>query len=66
MIRQINIERFKSIQSAELCLEKINVLVGANNSGKSSILQALQFVTSVAQASKLYAKTHVTFKNDKW
>lgn len=66
MITQIKIERFKSIQTAELSLEKINVLVGANNSGKSSILQALQFVTSVAQASKLYAKTRVTFKNEKW
>ena len=53
MIRRIEIERFKSIQHVELNLGRVNVLVGANNSGKSSILQAIQFATSVAQTSQL-------------
>lgn len=57
MVKQITIERFKSIESATLDLGKINVLVGANNSGKSSVLQALQFATSVAQTAKLYSQT---------
>lgn len=56
MIKQIRIERFKSIESATLDLARINVLVGANNAGKSSILQALQFSTSVAQTAKLYTQ----------
>ena len=53
MIRKIEIDRFKSLQHVELNLGKVNVLVGANNSGKSSILQAIQFATSVAQTSQL-------------
>ena len=53
MISIIRIERFKSIQQVELKLGKVNVLVGANNSGKSSILQAIQFTTSVAQTSQM-------------
>ena len=57
MIKQISIDRFKSIASATLKLDKINVLVGANNAGKSSVLQALQFTTSVAQTAKLYSQS---------
>ena len=45
---------------------KINVLVGANNSGKSSVLQALQFATSVAQTAKLYSQTTKFDKNSVW
>ncbi len=56
MIKKIEIERFKSIQHVELNLGKVNVLVGANNSGKSSILQAIQFATSVAQTSQMSVK----------
>lgn len=52
MIKKIEIDRFKSIQHVELDLGRVNVLVGANNSGKSSILQAIQFATSVAQTSQ--------------
>lgn len=55
MITKITIDRFKSIQHAELNLGRVNVLVGANNSGKSSILQAIQFATSVAQTSQFNA-----------
>lgn len=66
MVKQITIERFKSIESATLDLGKINVLVGANNSGKSSVLQALQFATSVAQTAKLYSQTTKFDRNSVW
>jgi energy-coupling factor transporter ATP-binding protein EcfA2 len=62
MIRKIEIDRFKSIEHVELNLGKVNVLVGANNSGKSSILQAIQFATSVAQTSQL-SPSAPKFKN---
>ena len=52
MIKKIEIKRFKSVEHVELNLGRINVLVGANNAGKSSILQAIQFATSVAQTSQ--------------
>lgn len=63
MIRSVKVERFKTIQSATLELDKINVLVGANNAGKSSVLQALQFATSVAQTAKLFAQ-NIKFNRD--
>lgn len=63
MIQSVKVERFKTIQSVTLELDKINVLVGANNAGKSSVLQALQFATSVAQTAKLFAQ-NVKFNRD--
>ena len=63
MIQSVKVERFKTIQSATLDLQKINVLVGANNAGKSSILQALQFATSVAQTAKLFTQ-NIKFNKD--
>jgi len=53
MIEKITIERFKNIKKIELDLDNINVLVGSNNSGKSSILQSIQFAVSIAQTTSL-------------
>lgn len=66
MITQVKIERFKSLKSVTLDLEKINVLVGANNAGKSSVLQALQFTTSVAQTAKLFSQSSKLWKDEVW
>lgn len=66
MIKQVSIHRFKSIDSATLDLGKINVLVGANNAGKSSVLQALQFATSVAQTARLYSQGTKFDKDGTW
>lgn len=41
MIKSLNIQNFKSLRKAELSLGKINVLTGANNSGKSSFIYSL-------------------------
>ena len=43
MIKHIKLENFKRVTSFETDLDGINVLVGANNSGKSSVLQGIQF-----------------------
>lgn len=53
MIDNIIIERFKNIKKIELKLENINILVGSNNAGKSSILQSIQFAVSIAQTTSL-------------
>lgn len=53
MIESIVIERFKNIQKIELPLSNINILVGSNNAGKSSILQGIQFAVSIAQTTSL-------------
>jgi len=49
MITEVTIKRFKTIKEITLPLRRINILIGSNNSGKSSILQALQFSVSVGQ-----------------
>jgi ABC-type cobalamin/Fe3+-siderophores transport system ATPase subunit len=41
----ITIEQFKRIDSIELPLADLNILVGANGSGKSSVLQALHLAS---------------------
>lgn len=52
MLDSIKIERFKNIDAIEIPLGNINILIGSNNSGKSSIQQAIQFAVSIAQTAK--------------
>lgn len=52
-ISSIIIRRFKRIENIEIPLENVTVIVGANNSGKSSILQAIHLAVSISQTSKL-------------
>lgn len=51
VLDKIRIEKFKKIKDATLDkLGSINVLIGSNNSGKSSIIQGIQFAISSAQS----------------
>lgn len=66
MIKHIVLDKFKRINRFESDLDDINVIVGANNSGKSSVLQGIHFtiltevvrrsvgLTTVSQDSLLY------------
>ena len=47
MIESIYIKNFKSLNAVELKLEKFNCLIGMNGSGKSTILQALDFLSQL-------------------
>lgn len=47
MINSIWVDNFKSLVGFELPLAKFNCLVGLNGSGKSTILQALDFVSQL-------------------
>lgn len=49
MINRIRIKEFKKISDITLDLDRINIFIGANNSGKSSVLQAIQFAIGTAQ-----------------
>ena len=53
MLQSLRIERFKRIRDAPFDLEPLNVLVGANNSGKSSIIQGLHFAIATLQTISL-------------
>ena len=46
MLDKIFIRNFKSLQNVSLELKDVNLLIGANNSGKSNLLKALEFLNS--------------------
>lgn len=52
MIKQINIENFKSINEVNLKLGRLNIFIGENGAGKSNILEAIAFA-GAASAKKL-------------
>lgn len=46
-LRRIRIEGFKSIASAEIALRDLNIVVGANGSGKSNLMSAFRLLERV-------------------
>ncbi len=55
-LESIKIEKFKRIDSIDLPLADLNILVGSNGSGKSSILQALHLASCLMrQADRIRA-----------
>jgi predicted ATPase len=47
-IKNIKIENFKSIKQMDLQLQDINILIGANGSGKSNLLSLFEFLRQIA------------------
>lgn len=52
-ITAIHVKRFKGIDDAPFDVSSINVFIGANNSGKSSLAQLLHFSVAILQAIDL-------------
>ena len=52
MIQSFKIENFKSYKKAELKLAPLTVMIGANASGKSNALEAVRFLSWMAQGQK--------------
>ena len=48
MIKQIKVENFKSFEKIELDLQKFNVLIGPNASGKSNFISIFRFLKDIA------------------
>lgn len=55
-IQNFRIRRFKGIDDTSVALSDMNIIVGSNNSGKSSIIQALHFGIAVLQSIELAKK----------
>lgn len=53
MLQSIHIEGFKSYRSAELPLAELTVLIGANASGKSNLIEAIQILSWIARGRRL-------------
>src|SRR5580704_5210703 len=49
MIRKVAISGYRSLRDARLALDTLNVVTGANGSGKSSLYRALRLLADVAQ-----------------
>jgi hypothetical protein len=48
-LQSLRIERFKRVEDAAFDLQILNVLVGGNNAGKSSLIQGLHFAVGLLQ-----------------
>jgi len=64
MIQSFTIENFKSYKKAELKLAPLTVMVGANASGKSNALEAIRFLSWMAQGQKLSALQYEINQNN--
>jgi len=62
-ISTVLIRRFKRLEEIEIALDDVTLLIGANNSGKSSILQAIHFAVSISQSARLVGEG-VAWRND--
>ena len=59
MLTSFTVERFKSYeQEATLHLAPLTVLIGANASGKSNVIEALRLLSWIARGNKLSAVSH--------
>lgn len=56
MIRELTLENFRAFRVLHLAgLGRVNLLVGANNSGKTSVLEAVSFLASGGDPLELHA-----------
>jgi AAA15 family ATPase/GTPase len=53
VLTQIQLRNFKSYRSGTLHLAKLTVLIGANASGKSNLIEALRLLGRIAQGERL-------------
>ena len=47
MIKEFSCHNFRNIQAEKLEFEKINILLGPNNSGKSNLVKAMTFFSEI-------------------
>ncbi|MGK7904813.1 MAG: ATP/GTP-binding protein [Hormoscilla sp.] len=65
MLKTLNIENFRGFKSLELQhLGRVNLLVGANNSGKTSILEAIQILCSRTDMGSI--QRLMTYRGEYW
>lgn len=54
---EIQVKKFKKINDVTVTLAPLNIFIGANNSGKSSFIQGIQFAISACQTLSLKGGT---------
>ncbi|HEY9800963.1 MAG TPA: AAA family ATPase [Leptolyngbyaceae cyanobacterium] len=53
MLKQLILENWKSFRYAELPLDPLTILIGTNASGKSNVVEALEFLRRIAQGENI-------------
>lgn len=61
-LRSVRIERFKRLASVNFNVSDVNILVGGNNSGKSTVIQAVHFAFTLFQSLAIANKWPVKNK----
>jgi ABC-type cobalamin/Fe3+-siderophores transport system ATPase subunit len=62
MITKISFENFKGFPRYEIDFTRLNLLVGGNNSGKTTIFHALQLIFWCIEQTVDVSETHATFR----
>lgn len=52
MIRKLVLNNYRCFENSEITFRDISVIVGSNNAGKSTLIEALRIVGNVAQKFK--------------
>ena len=52
LIDKIRIKNFRALKDIEINLKPVTILVGANNSGKTTLLRALNSVLGITRRGK--------------
>lgn len=53
MLKRVSIQNFKSLKDVTLDLQKVNLLIGPNNSGKTNFLKALAKCNSLIRGNDI-------------
>jgi AAA15 family ATPase/GTPase len=63
MLKRVSIQNFKSLKDVTLDLQKVNLLIGPNNSGKTNFLKALEFFSKRLEYFVNEKNSDNSFKN---
>ena len=67
MIRTLAVSGFRSLRDVRLELGLLNIVTGANGSGKSSLYRALRLIADVAQGRIIASLAeHGGFRSERW
>lgn len=67
MIRNFSCEGFRNVSCSELAFERINILIGPNNAGKSNFIRALSFSANMVDNQKSESTGFLTeIKRNGW
>lgn len=56
ILKQVTVERFKRLEHVAFDLSNVNVLIGGNNSGKSTLIQGIHFAFTLFQSLNIANK----------